>query len=423
MDEFIIHGGKPLRGTIPIMGMKNAATPLIAASLLSSEPCVLSNIPAISDVARMCELVATLGASVEWLSRTSVRITAKAVVSELGENEAVRKLRSSILLVGPLLARTGHIETSYPGGDAIGSRPLDVHINAFHDLGVRGDGDGKLLSLDARQAPATATVVLDEFSVTATENILMYAAGRDGSTVIYGAAVEPHVLELVKVLNLMGAHVTSPEAHLFVIEGLKKLGGFSHTIIPDQIEIGTFAIAGAVTGGEVSLAPVIPQHLSLVLAKLAKVGVTAEMTTDSMLRISGDPAAYRAVRKIQVLPYPGFPTDLAPVWAVLATEAHGDTLIHDPLYENRFGYVPELVKLGAKAILHDPHRVTFTGPTNLTGGLLTGFDIRAGATLIVAGLAAKGETVIRGVEHIDRGYAKLEERLAAVGADIERRRV
>lgn len=416
MSKFIITGGKQLKGRIRASGMKNAATPIIAATLLTHEECVISNVPKISDVMRMLEILKSLGAKVEWTGDHEIIICNKDVDIKALDEKAVKSMRSSILLLGPLLARFRKVEIPEPGGCIIGNRPLDTHFYALQKLGARITKENGQYHLEADNLSGTL-VILPEFSVTATENLVMAASLARGKTEVRLAAAEPHVQDLIKFLNAMGAKIKGAGTHRLEIEGVEKLHGARHVLIPDQIEIGTMAVAAAVSRGEVTIENVVPAHLDIILLKLKEAGVNFELGPD-FLKIK--PSVNLRAFRLQTLPYPGFPTDLQAPFGVLATQCQGTTLIQDPMFEGRLGYVSELVKMGANAIVADPHRVIITGPTPLYGQEIKSFDLRAGATLIIAGLIASGETIINEAENVDRGYEKIEERLSVLGAEIKR---
>jgi UDP-N-acetylglucosamine 1-carboxyvinyltransferase len=396
--------------------MKNAATPIIAATLLMSEPCVIRNVPRISDVERMLDILRSLGAEAVWTGEREVSIdTRKADIATL-DAKLVKSMRSSVLLMGPLLARFHEVRMPEPGGCIIGNRPLDTHLIALEALGARISRDNGAYSLTAASLKG-ATVILPEFSVTATENLLMAAAVARGRTVVKIAAAEPHVQDLARFLNAAGARIQGIGTHTLLIDGVGRLGGAAHDLIPDQIETGTFAVLGALTRGTVRIRGVASEHLDIILNVLGRAGVQFAADGDGLVVA---PSSSLKSFRLQAMPYPGFPTDLQAPFGVLATQCTGTSLIHDPLFEGRLGYIGELVKMGANATVCDPHRVLISGPTPLYGQEIRGLDLRAGATLVIAGLAAQGETVIHGAEIIDRGYEDLEGRLAALGADITR---
>ena len=414
-SRFVIRGGRPLNGEIRVGGMKNAVTPILAATLLMSEPCVLRNVPKLSDVQRMLDILHSLGSVVEWTGDHEVTVdTRKADIASI-DAKAVKSMRSSILLLGSLLSRFHRVELPEPGGCIIGNRPIDDHLFALEALGAKIVKEDGLFRLSADKLKGTT--ILPVFSVTATENAIMAAVLAEGRSVIRLAAAEPHVADLAKFLNAAGARISGAGSHTIVIDGVKKLKGAVHTVIPDQIEVGTLAVMGAVTKGTLSISGIEPEHLDIILLMLKRAGIRYEIAGDAL--VVGSQTSLRAFR-LQTLPYPGFPTDLQAPFGVLATQCGGPTLIQDPLYEGRLGYINELIKMGANAVICDPHRVLVTGPTPLYGTEIRGLDLRAGATLVIAGLIAQGETVLHGAEIIDRGYEDLDGRLRAVGADIVR---
>jgi UDP-N-acetylglucosamine 1-carboxyvinyltransferase len=415
MSSLVIEGGYPLQGRIRVPGAKNAATPLIAAALLTRGELVLKRVPAITDVARMLQLLEGLGVAVER-NGDEVRLKAQDVTTAKLDAKLVKSIRSSVLLFGPMLARLGEVSLPEPGGCIIGNRPLGAHLDGLRQLGAEVSVTDTGYRLTAKKLKG-AHVVLPEFSVTATENLVMAAVLASGTTTIHTAAAEPHVQDLCNCLNDMGARISGLGTHELTIQGVPELHGTEHELIPDTIEIGTWAVLGAVSRGELSIFPVQPSHLELVLLKLKEIGVHYEMSGDTLtVFASRQLNAFR----LQALPYPGFPTDLQAPFAVLATQANSTSLIHDPLYEGRLNYAAELQKMGANALVADPHRVVITGPTPLYGREIRSFDLRAGATLIIAGLIAAGETTISDIEVVDRGYERLDERLRAVGAKIRR---
>jgi len=417
MEKFVIYGGNPLKGTIEVGGAKNAATPIIAATLLTKEACRISNLPLIEDVFRMIEILEEMGAEVKWLGERTVEIRCRNIDPSKINFSNVKKMRSSVLLIGPLLARFGSLKICKPGGDIIGARPIDVHICAFKDLGAEVSSQGDWLYFKAKKLKPNK-VILREFSVTVTENILMASSLIPGKSEISIAACEPHVQDLVKFLRKMGSKIKSLDCHSFIIEGSKKLKGANHIVIYDPVEAGNCIIAAAVTRGKVLVKNVNPLHLELVLAKLKDFGVEMEIRETEIL-VKPSKKIFR-MDKIQTLIYPGIPTDLQSAFGVLATQAKGTTLIHDPLYEGRLKYLEELNKMGAEIIIADPHRAIINGPSILRGREMNSYDIRSGASLIITGLIAKGKTVINDIYQIDRGYEKIEEKLQKLGANIKR---
>lgn len=416
MSKFVIEGGYSLRGEIKVGGMKNAATPILASTLLISDKVVLKNIPRITDFMNMIEILKSLGSEIEFLDEDSIQIDNQAVNLTKLDKTLIKRMRSSILFMGPLLSRFGQVEIPEPGGCIIGNRPIDSHIYALQKLGAEIEKEDGFYGLKTDGLKG-AEIVMPEFSVTATENAIMAAVLAKGQTTIKIAAAEPHVQDLCNFLNKAGANISGIGSHTLKIEGVEKLKGAEHTIIPDQIETGTFIVMGAINRGEITIKNIVPDHLDLILLKLKEIGVIFELKgNDLKVGHSGKIKAFN----LQTLPYPGFPTDLQAPFGVLATQCQGTSLIKDPMYEGRMGYVQELIKMGANAIVADPHRVVITGPTPLYGQEIRALDLRAGATLILAGLIAQGETTINQVEVIDRGYEKIDQRLAGLGAKIKR---
>lgn len=415
MSNLVIEGGHSLHGEVKVPGSKNAVTPILAATLLTKEECILYNVPEISDVDKMLKLLQELGAEVTRDGRT-IRVKAERLELKRLESKLVKGMRSSVLMFGPLLARLGEVRLPEPGGCIIGNRPLGAHLQGLAQLGVNVTIEDDVYHLKTDKLTG-AHVVLPEFSVTATENIIMAAVLAQGTTVIDLAAAEPHVQDLCKFLLGMGAKISGYGTHRVIIEGVKKLHGTTHRVVPDYIEAGTWAVLAAVSRGELNISPVIPDHLASVLLKLKEIGVLYELKGDTlMVRASRQLKSF----KLQAMPHPGFPTDLQAPFSVLATQANGTSLIHDPLYEGRMNHITELIKMGANALIADPHRVVITGPTPLYGREIRSFDLRAGATLVMAGLIAQGETIINDAEVIDRGYEHIDERLKAVGAHLRR---
>lgn len=416
MSRFKIQGGRKLRGQLRVSGMKNAATPIIAATLLTDGPCFLRNIPRIRDVDRMLEILRSLGASAEWVGDHDVRIEAKDISLEKLDRKAMRSLRSSALFMGPMLARFREVEIPEPGGCIIGNRPLDTHIYALVKLGAEYSKAGDAHRLAAQRLQGRL-VVLPEFSVTATENLMMAAALAEGTTVVKLAAAEPHVEDLGRFLVAMGAKIEGLGTHTLKIEGVKKLHGAEHTVISDQIEAGTFLIAAALMRGNLRVEGIRPDHLDIVIQTLETIGAEVQVGED-WAEVAA-PATLKAF-KLQTMPYPGMPTDLMAPFGVLATQCSGTTLIHEKMFDGRFGFLAELTKMGANAVVSDPHRAFITGPTPLHGHEIRSLDLRAGIALLLAGLLADGETIIHDAEIIDRGYERIEDRLNQVGAAITR---
>ncbi len=424
MEQFLINGSKNLSGNIDVTGSKNAATPIIAATLLTKKDCVISNIPRILDVLTMLEILKKMGASVDFLDERTVKInTSYADPSKIDKN-LFSKLRSSLLFIGPLLARFGEASVPHPGGCKIGARPLDAHLSALEDMGAKIDMAGDDYIFRSGNLSG-GEVTLKEFSVTATENVLMAASFLSENTILRVSAVEPHVLDLVKFLVAMGSDIKLVDSHTFSIKGKKNLSGAEHFLIYDQTEAGTFLIISALCNGNVIIKNVNPDHLALVFRKLKEFGVEYSFTSQknrlkNIFSVSIKSKKPLMAAKVQTMPYPGIPTDLQTSFGVLATQAEGTSLIHDILFESRLKYIGELKKMGANVTICDPHRVLISGPTPLFGTHISSFDLRSGAALIIAALIAHGNTTIDGIEQVDRGYENLDERLRNIGADITR---
>lgn len=415
-EKFIIQGGKPLNGTVEVAGYKNSAGACLAATLLTEEESVIDNLLLVEDVFSLIELLKGMGAEIDWLDKRRVKINTAKVDPQKIDFEEVSKTRVSVLLIGPLLARFKNFKFSRPGGDRIGLRPITTHLEAFRKLGAKIQEQGDFYQFRAKTLSSNE-IILKEFSVTATENLMMAAASIPGRTIIKGAAAEPQVQDLGEMLKKMGVEIEGLGTHIITIEGEDRLRGVNHKIIPDWTIAGTFIIAGCVTPGQVEIKNINPNHLDLFLDKLEEIGVNFEKKPNSILV---DYSPNLKATKVQALPYPGFPTDLLPVISVLLTQAKGKSLIHDPLYENRFSHLQELKKMGADIELVDPHRALIFGKTPLKGLRIESRDIRAGASLVVAGLMAQGQTVLENIFQIDRGYEKIEGKLCRLGADIKR---
>jgi UDP-N-acetylglucosamine 1-carboxyvinyltransferase len=420
MEKFEIIGGKKLAGVIEVRGSKNATTPILAATLLTKEECVISNIPLIEDVFRMLEILQSLGAEIKWLGKRKISIKCEKIDPEKMDEEKVKQLRSSVLLLGSLSARFNNFSLYHPGGCVIGARPLGTHFDALHKMGVEINQDEKKYVISA-EGRKSAKVILREMSVTATENAMMLASGINGKTVIRIAAAEPHVEDLGRFLIKMGAKIRGLGTHTLEIAGQEKLHGAKHKIIPDANEAATFLIMGVATGSPIIVKNTREDHLDLVLEKLREFGADFKIEKDSIEVIPAQKLV--AISKIDTRTYPGVPSDVQAPLGVLATQAEGETLIHDSLYESRFNYVNELKKMGANAEILDPHRVKITGPAKLAGQEITSFDLRAGATLIIAALLAEGKSVINEIYQVDRGYERIEKRLKKLGANIRRLKV
>lgn len=416
MEKFIIKGQKPLQGEVEIGGYKNAAGAILASTILTEGECIIDNVPLVEDALNLIKILGEMGAEIDWIGQRSVKIKCSTISPGKLNSELINKMRVSVLLVGPLLARFRNFKIAHPGGDKIGLRPIQTHIEALRGLGVGVEQQREFYEFRAENLEGRE-VILKEFSVTATENLMMAAALARGKTVIKAAAAEPQVQDLGDILNKMGARISGLGTHTIIIEGVEKLDGATHSIIPDLLEAGTFIVAGLASGGEIMVKKMMPEHLDIFLDRLKEAGANFEVGKD-WVRVL--PSMKFIATKVQAMPYPGFPTDLQPIIASLLTQADGKSIIHDPLYENRFGYAQELRKMGADIEIVDPHRILIFGKKPIQGAVIESPDIRAGAALVIAGLMANGETVINNIFQIDRGYEKIEEKLQKLGADIKR---
>jgi UDP-N-acetylglucosamine 1-carboxyvinyltransferase len=421
MDKFVINGGKKLNGEIEVMGSKNAAFPVLVASLLTKEPCIIENIPLVEDVLKMIGILETMGAKVEWQGKNKIKIICKDIDLRKIPNETISHFRGSVLFWGGFLARFNNFKTKAPGGCIIGARPLDTHFDAFLQMGVDVRQSGKFYSFTkngSKDLQKENEVILDEFSVTATENVLLFASSEKKKTILKIADQDYQVQEVVKVLRKMGAKIRIIGPHIFEIIGTDKLKGFNYKIVSDPIEAGTFILLALATKGEILVKNVGMEHLTLFFKKLKNLGANIEFPDLNSVKVLFSPKF--TIDKLQSMPHPGISTDLLPLFGVLATQTKGATLIHDPLFEGRLKYLEELNKMGADIIFCDPHRAIINGPTHLRGIEVPSLDLRAGAALIIAGLVAQGTTTINNAYQVDRGYEKIEERLQKLGADIKR---
>ena len=417
MAKFIIKGGQPLQGEIKVSGNKNAILPIMAATVLTSQKCILENVPQISDVEVMARILQGIGARIEGLGTPRLIIDPENVSQFVLDPELVKKLRASVLLLGPLLARFGKARMRHPGGCLLGRRAIGTHFDALTALGAKIVTSEENYEAKVRQSHG-AHIFLDEASVTATENALMMASLTSGVTMIEDAACEPYVEDLANFLISMGAQIEGAGTNRIRVAGVKSLSGASHRVLPDYMDIGTFAIAAAVTKGSVTITGVRENDLQMILLYLGRMGVKYQLENGMLKILPSELVAANA--KIQTRPWPGFPTDLMSPLIVLATQARGTTLCHDWMYETRMFFVDKLITMGANITLCDPHRALVVGPSKLKGKELESPDIRAGMALVVAALCAQGESVIDKVELIERGYEKIEERLKSLGADIKR---
>lgn len=414
MSRLIINGGKNLKGEVAISGSKNSALPLIAATLLAPGDYELTNVPHITDVEIFLKIIADLGGKY-YFRHNQLKISTKYIRKWHLNQHLVQKLRASILLVAPLLARFGRAEIAHPGGCYIGKRPLDTHLKLFENFGVKIKKSAGRYLFSARK-PKPAKIFLNEVSVTATENALLLAAALPGRSVIKSAACEPHVVDLANFLNTMGARISGAGTHTIMIEGAKKLlPTKTFNVSPDYIEAGTYLALGAAAKSRIKVSRINPNYLDAVIHRLREIGIKLIANKDS---IEVFPTAKIKSSRIQIDTYPGFPTDLQAPFTVLATQADGTSLVHDWLFERRFSYIEDLAKMGANITLCDPHRILVNGPTELYATKIASPDLRAGMALVIAALIAEGESVIENAELIDRGYENVVEKLKGLGADI-----
>ncbi len=424
MAIFKIIGGQKLNGEFTPTGAKNAALKMIAASVMIPGKTLLKNVPRILDISEMINVIESIGAKIKF-EGDILEIDSSAVNSFYPSSEFINKLRGSVVIIGPLLAKFGQAKFSEPGGCLIGSRPIDTHLKAFFDLDVHIDRDEKNQNyiLDGRKnfSGKNKVVILDEMSVTATENVLMAAVLRKGITTIKIAACEPEIVDLANFLNNSGAKITGAGTHTIIIEGVKKLHPSEHTIIPDRIEIGTIMIAAAICGGKVVIKNAIPDHLELVFNKFrhARVDFGVKYNEDRADIYIEQKEKLQATN-IDTRPYPGFPTDLQSPFAILATQAKGKSKIFETLFSSRFDYIKSLLKMAASIEIESPHIVNITGPTDLNGEKIICSDLRGGAALVLAAMVARGKTEIEDIRYIDRGYENFDQRLNQLGAKIER---
>ncbi|HAE21328.1 MAG TPA: UDP-N-acetylglucosamine 1-carboxyvinyltransferase [Spirochaetaceae bacterium] len=424
MYQYIIEGGHPVKGTVRASGNKNAALPCIAAALMAREPVTLRNIPEIEDVSVMLDICRALGASVERLDKNAWRIDAKGVAGADVPGALSAKVRASILFAGPLLARFGRVSLPPPGGDVIGRRRLDTHLLALEELGARIEINGAF-EFTANKLVG-ADIFLDEASVTATENAVMAASLAEGNTLLRNVASEPHVQDLCRLLNAMGADISGIGSNILTIKGVKALHGADYAIGPDFMEIGSFIGLAAVTRGELAIEGVVADDLRMIKLAFAKLGITWSIEAGRLLVRAGQalrvvPDLGGQIPKIDDAPWPGFPPDLTSIMTVVATQVEGTVLIHEKMFESRMFFVDKLIGMGAKIVLCDPHRAVVSGPARLQGSELVSPDVRAGMAMVIAALCAEGQSTIKNVYQIERGYERISERLQELGARIERR--
>ncbi len=415
MDKFVINGGTPLKGEVVISGAKNAAVAIVAATILSDEPCILENVPEISDIGICLKILYEMGAGVRIIDKNTMRIDTRNITDPVVPYELARSMRASSYFLGTLLGRFHRADVPMPGGCDLGDRPIDQHLKAFNALGAKHSIDGGVVSLRAESLLGNQ-IYFDFNTVGGTINAIFAAVKADGLTVIENAAKEPHIVDLANFLNSMGADIMGAGTDVIKIRGVKRLKGVTYAIIPDQIEAGTYMVAAAATKGDVWVKNVIPKHLESITAKLRKVGVTVEEYDESVHVYVEGPLMKTTLK---TLPHPGFPTDMQPQFSTLLTVANGASIVTDDIFDNRFRYVSELRRMGAD-ITVDGTTAVIQGVDGLTGATVRASDLRAGAALVIAGMMASGTTVIENIFHIERGYENIDDKLRGLGADIKR---
>ena len=417
MSKFIIEGGHSLHGEITVSGAKNAALPILASTLLNNEACTVINVPDIADIHTLLDILSSLGSKIIDFSNNKVIIDNSNVDGRDPDFVKVKQIRASILILGPLLSKFKKVKVTHPGGCHIGARPIDVHLKAFEALGAKVTKDDQFYYIEAEKLIGNK-IVLDELSVTGTENAIMAAVLAKGSSEIHLAAAEPGIVNLIDSLNKMGAKITGAGSHVLYIEGVNKLTGATLEIIPDRIEAGTLALAAAIMHGDVLINGYVHNHLNIFTKKLQDANVKLKLIDEDKIHILRTTNIKSVDIRTDI--YPGFPTDLQAPFAVLMTQAVGNSKIFETMYDGRLNYLKELAKMGATANILDPHRAVISGPSVLYGKEITSLDLRAGATLILAALAASGTSVITQAELIDRGYEHIDKKLRSLGANIER---
>lgn len=415
VEKFVVTGQNRLKGEVSISGAKNAAVAIIPATILCDEPCIIENIPNINDVTLMAKILEQLGAEVILINKTTLKIDPRGIKKPEASSNLVNKMRASSYFLGALLGKFHKARVSFPGGCDFGVRPIDQHLKGFTALGATHKVDGGIVDIEAENLMGT-TIYMDVVSVGATANIMLAATRAEGLTVIENAAKEPHIVDLANFLNSMGADIYGAGTDCIKIRGVKNLRGTSYSIIPDQIEAGTYMVAAAITNGDVLIKNVIPKHLEAISAKLQEIGVKIEEIDDS-LRVTGTGNLNKC--NVKTMPYPGFPTDMQPQITVLLSIAKGTSIVTEGVWDNRFKYIEELNKMGTK-ISVDGRIAVVDGVEELNAAPVKAIDLRAGAAMILAGLAAKGTTVIENIHFIERGYENIIEKLQSLGADIKK---
>ncbi|WP_300409367.1 UDP-N-acetylglucosamine 1-carboxyvinyltransferase [Lagierella sp.] len=418
MEKIVVTNNGPLSGNVKVDGAKNAALPIIAASLLGTEPIILENVPKLSDINVILKVLESLGSKVEYLDENVVRIDSSKLTGHVAPMELMNRMRASFLVMGPLLARRGETMTYLPGGCAIGKRPIDLHLKGFKALGAKVIEEVDRIEALAKEGLVGDTIYIDFPSVGATQNIMMAATMAKGETVIENAAKEPEIVDLANFLNKLGANIKGAGTSAIRVKGVTKLGGGQHAIIPDRIEASTYMVAAAITRGDITVENCIPSHVMPIIAKLKEVGCQVYVNEEKdVIRVIGGKKLIGT--DIKTLPYPGFPTDAQAQFMALLTTAEGQSMVTETVFENRFMHVDELLKMGA-IIATDAREARIAGVPSLKGAQVRATDLRAGAALILAGLVAEGKTYISEVEHIDRGYDDIVGKFKKLGAKIER---
>jgi len=426
MEQFVIQGGYPLEGIVTPSGNKNAALPLLAACILTEEPVSLHNVPDIKDVNAMRSLLESMGVKIKTIGDHSIEVNAADVHTVDFDPDLCKKIRASILLAGPALARCGELRLPPPGGDVIGRRRVDTHILALKGLGTQTKYDRANHVFHFRSDKLKGNdILLDEASVTATENTIMAAVTAEGETILRNAASEPHIQELCQFLNILGAKIDNLGSNTLLIQGVQKLHKGEFTIGPDYLEVVSFIGAAAVTNGSIRIINAGPQYLDMISMVFNRLGVCWDVVGEDIIvpseqQLVIEPDLGGAIPEISVMPWPAFPTDLMSIAIVVATQSRGSVLFHDWMYPSRMFFIDKLVSMGAHVVLCDPHRCIVNGPTKLSGETLESPDIRAGMSLLLAALAAEGTSIIRNLGQIERGYERVDEKLRALGARIER---
>ena len=415
MEQYAIRGGNRLSGEVEIGGAKNAALAILAAAVMADEPVTIENVPDVRDTRIVLEAIEYIGAIVERVDRHTVRINGSTIYSTSVDIEFIKKIRASYYLLGALLGKLGNAQVALPGGCNIGSRPVDLHIKGFKALGSSVEIEHGMICASAEHLKGSH-IYLDMVSVGATINIMLAACLAEGNTTIENAAKEPHVVDVANCLNCMGANIKGAGTDVIRIKGVEKLHGTTYSIIPDQIEAGTFMLAAAATAGDVTIKNVIPKHLEAITAKLVEVGCEVEEYDEAVRVIGRDNLNHT---NIKTLPYPGFPTDMQPQIAVLLSKSNGTSIVTESIWENRFKYVDELSRMGCK-IKVEGNTAIITGVNRTTGAEVTAPDLRAGAALVIAGLVADGVTLIDDIKYIERGYEDFDKKLRSLGADMRK---